>query len=118
MLSDDIDLLMTHCKTLRGKGWDIVLIHVIDQAELTPDLMFAGDDRSQPTTLIDSETGNRIMVLSSPAALQRYRQAAEAWLADLTSQCRMHGITYVQLATDQPVETAVLRLLNERGLLR
>jgi hypothetical protein len=39
------------------------------------------------------------------------------WLDAIAAQCRTHGITYVRLATDQPVESAVLRLLNERGLL-
>jgi len=118
LLTDDLDLLMTQCKTLRSKGWEIALIHVVDPAELSPDLMFADDDRSQPTTLIDCESGERVMVLPSPASMQRYSGAVRAWLDDLTARCRAHGITYVRLATDQPVETAVLRLLNEQGLLK
>lgn len=118
VLTDDLDLLMTQCRTLRSKGWELALIHVVDSAELAPDLMFADEDRSQPTTLIDCESGERVMVLPSPASLQRYSSAVQAWLDDLTAQCRANGITYVRLSTDQPVETAVLRLLNEHGLLQ
>jgi len=59
-----------------------------------------------------------VMVLPSPASMQRYSGAVRAWLDDLTARCRAHGITYVRIATDQPVETAVLRLLNEEGLLK
>jgi uncharacterized protein (DUF58 family) len=118
LLTDDLDLLMDRCKALRGKGWDLALIHVVDSAELAPSLLFADADRSQPTTLIDSESGERVMILPSPASLQRYTTAVETWLAEIEAQCRLHGITYVRLATDQPVESAVLRLLNEHGLLR
>jgi uncharacterized protein (DUF58 family) len=117
VLTDDLDEMMAQCKTLRGKGWDIALIQVIDPGELEPELIFAGEDRSQPTTLIDSETGARVMVLPSASSLQRYSRAVAEWLDQVTAQCRSHGITYVRLATDQPIETAVLRLLNERGLL-
>jgi uncharacterized protein (DUF58 family) len=118
LLTDDLELLMTQCKTLRSKGWEIALLHVVDPAELLPEVMFADEDRSQPTTLIDSESGERVMVLPSPASMQRYSGAVQAWLDDLTARCRAHGITYVRLATDQPVESAVLRLLNEQGLLK
>src|SRR5688500_17984961 len=61
LLTDDLDLLMDRCKMLRGKGWDLALIHVVDPAELAPSLLFADADRSQPTTLIDSESGERVM---------------------------------------------------------
>ena len=118
LLTDELDLLMDRCKTLRSKGWDLALVHVVDPAELAPSLLFADADRSQPTTLIDSESGERVMVLATPASLQRYSSAVDAWLTDIEAQCRLHGVTYVRLATDQPVETAVLRLLNEHGLLR
>jgi uncharacterized protein (DUF58 family) len=118
VLTDKTDLLMDQCKALRGKGWDIVLIQIADPGELEPELIFAGEDRSQPTTLIDSESGERVMVLPSVATLQRYSTAIEAWLAEIESRCRLHGITYLRLTTDQAVETAVLRLLNESGLLR
>jgi uncharacterized protein (DUF58 family) len=117
LLSDDLDQFVDQCRVLRGKGWDIALIHVVDPAELSPDLIFAGQDRSQPTTLIDAESGQRVMVLPTAAALLRYRSAVESWLAELDSRSRLHGITYVRLATDLPVDTAALRLLNEQGLL-
>jgi uncharacterized protein (DUF58 family) len=117
LLTDDLDVLMEQVKTLRSKGWDLALIHIVDPAELTPSLLFADTDRSQPTTLIDSESGEQVMVLPSLASFQRYRMAVESWLADIEARCRTHGITYVRLATDQPVESAVLRLLNDHGLL-
>jgi uncharacterized protein (DUF58 family) len=117
VLTDDLGEMMAQCRTLRGKGWDIALIQIIDPAELEPELMFPGEDRSQPTTLIDSETGARVMVLPSAASLQRYSLAVIDWLDEIAAQCRTHGITYLRLASDQPVESAVLRLLNERGLL-
>ena len=118
LLTDDLDLLMEQCKTLRSKGWDLALIHVVDPAELAPTLLFADADRSQPTTLIDSESGERVMVLPSPASLQRYSTAVNAWLADVEGRCRTHGMTTIRLATDQPIETAVLRLLHGHGLLQ
>lgn len=117
LLSDETDLLMTQCKMLRGKGWDIACVHIVDAAELSPESMFAGLDRSQPTTLIDAESGQRIMILPSDATLGRYDDAVANWLREVEDQCRLHGITYVRLATDSPVDTAVLRLLNERGVL-
>ena len=118
LLTDDLDLLMEQCKTLRSKGWDLALIHVVDPAEMNPSLLFADSDRSQPTTLIDSESGERIMVLPTLASLQRYSTALTAWLTDIEGRCRAQGMTYVRLATDQLVETSVLRLLNDHGLLQ
>ena len=118
LLTDATDLLMDQCKAMRGRGWDIVLIQIADQGELAPERIFAGEDRSQPTTLIDSESGERVMVLPSPATLQRYSRAVESWLEEIEGRCRLHGITYIRLTSDQAVESAVLRLLNEGGLLR
>jgi uncharacterized protein (DUF58 family) len=118
LLTDETDLLMDQCKAMRGRGWDIVLIQIADQGELAPERIFAGEDRSQPTTLIDSESGERVMVLPSPATLQRYSRAVESWLEEIEVRCRLHGITYIRLTSDQAVESAVLRLLNEGGLLR
>jgi uncharacterized protein (DUF58 family) len=117
LLSDEVEPFFDQCRALRGKGWDIALIHVVDPAELAPDLIFSGQDRSQPTTLIDAESGQRVMVLPTAAALLRYRSAVESWLADLDGRCRLNGVTYVRLATDLPVDSAALRLLNEHGLL-
>ena len=117
ILTDDVELLIGQCKSLRGRGWDVALIHIVDPAELSPALLFAGEDRSQPTTLIDSESGEKVMVLPTAASLQRYSNAVDTWLGELHDKCRLHGITYARLATDQPLESAVLRLLNQHGLL-
>lgn len=117
LLTDDLDMLMDQVTTLSSKGWDIALIHVIDPGELDPSLLFTDVDRSQPTTLIDSESGERVMVLPTPTSFQRYGTAVDAWLVDIEDRCRTRGLAYIRVATDQPVESAVLKLLNEHRLL-
>jgi hypothetical protein len=57
------------------------------------------------------------MILPSQASLSRYSDAVVSWLTGFEEQFRLHGITYLRLSTDQAIDTAVLRLLNERGVV-
>ena len=116
LLSDEINQVGDQIKLLRSRGWDIAVVHVLDPSEIRPDVMFGAVD-NEATTLEDSETGQSVMILPGEATFDRYLASFEPWMAEIREQCGVWGATYLQLSTDQQVDTVVLRLLHEFGIV-
>lgn len=109
LLSDllaPVDQLETRLGYLRSRGHEVVVIRLLDPAEVS----FPFDDAAQ---FEDLESGRQLYVDPQSVRrryLDRFRQHAES----LTRACSKLGIDYFQLTTDQPLEMALFDFLNSR----
>lgn len=97
-------------RTLTERGWQIVLVHLLDPSELDPALR--GD-----LELIDLETADRLSLTPMTAIVDRYRQLVAEWCEEAETFCRRRGIDYLRVQTNQPFETMVLGFMEQRGLV-
>lgn len=97
-------------RTLIDRGWQIIVIHVLDPAEVEPTL--GGD-----LELIDQETDELLPVTAVADVITRYKQSLAAWCDEAETFCRRRGIDYLRVQTDWPFETIVLGTMEQRGLV-
>lgn len=98
-------------RRLPARGGDLLVVHVIDPADVRPDLH--GD-----LELVDRETGQRLEVSISSAVSDDFARAAEAWIDRVARTVRSVGGAYVQLLTDEPVEQMLVGVWQREGALR
>ncbi|GIW03660.1 MAG: hypothetical protein KatS3mg059_0280 [Thermomicrobiales bacterium] len=118
-LSGDLADLKAGLRELRARGWQTIVVHVFDEAELAPERMLPASVSGglAPAELIDVESAQRLRLTPTPHVLERYRAALTSWLADVEAICAEEEADYLRLQTDWPFETIVLRLLHARGIL-
>ncbi len=92
-----------------GRG-DAVLVHVLGREDLEPALR--GDLR-----LVDAETGEATEVGISDDTLDDYREARDAWLAEVEATTASHGIGYARHVDDRDVADLLLHDLRGLGVL-
>ncbi|MEI6675022.1 MAG: DUF58 domain-containing protein [Verrucomicrobiota bacterium] len=112
MLSDLLDTPAAVFRALahfRRRGHDVVLVHVLDPAELS--LPFDG-----VSDFIDMETGER---LEAEAALVRraYREAIGAAIDGFRARCGALHVDYRIATTDRPPSVFLTELLADRKRL-
>ena len=95
-------------RNLRHSGHDIIVFHVLDEAEVT--FPFTGN-----VELVDPETGERQSVNAADAG-KDYRRTVEELRLRFQRECREMRIDYVPLDTSQPYDKALMEyLLRRRG---
>lgn len=100
------DMLETRLGYLRSQGHEVVILRILDPAELT----FPFHD---PTMFLDVETGRELYV--DPDGIRdRYREKFAAHAQSLKEICSRLGVDLYDLPTDQPLEHALFDLLNSR----
>ena len=92
--------------TLRARGHDVVLFHVLDPVERD----LPGDGAA---TFEDAESGERLP-LRPETLREKYRAAVSAHRADLARLLSQNGTEYVGLTTDQPLDHALHAYLERR----
>lgn len=90
-------------RPLAYQGQDIAFFHVLDPAEIEPDI-------NESTVLEDMETGD-LMEVSSHFARNEYPAKVKAHAEDLKSTIQGAGGDYVQLDTSKPLDTALREYL-------
>ena len=100
------DRLRTQLGYLRSQGHEVVLMRVLDPAEVD----FAFD---KPVTFVDMETG-RDLYVDPAAARAQYRANFTKHADEITKTCRDLGIDYYELVTSQPLERALFDFLQSR----
>jgi uncharacterized protein (DUF58 family) len=93
-------------RNLRHAGHDIIIFHVLDEAEVT--FPFTGT-----VQLRDPETGNSEPVRAADAAAE-YRRTIEAFRHRLDKEFSEARIDYVPLDTSQPYDKALMEYLLSR----
>lgn len=108
-LLDDPEAVFRALAHFRRRGHDVVLVHVLDPAELT--LPFDG-----VSDFVDMETGER---LEADAALVRraYRDAIDAAIASFRVRCGALRVDYRLATTDRPPAAFLSELLADRKRL-
>jgi hypothetical protein len=105
-LLDEPSAVVKGLKYLHARGMDVVVFHVLDQAELT--FPFEG-----ATTFRDMESSEE--VLAVPAAVRsHYLQQLEALKGAYESDLRLTGIDYTLVSTATPLDAALLTYLHAR----
>jgi uncharacterized protein (DUF58 family) len=113
LLSGEPDDFAARLHTLRARGWQTMVVHVVDPAEIAPEALLSPD----PTELIDLESGERLVLASTEDVLNRYRQEIGGWLEGIERAAEAERTDYFRLQTDWPFESIVLQLLHRRGLV-
>jgi uncharacterized protein (DUF58 family) len=102
----DTDALQSRLAYLRSQGHEIVLLRVLDPAEV--DFTF-----NQAATFVDLESG-RDLYIDPAAAKQIYQKNFSKHEATVRQTCRDLGIGFHQLVTSQPLELALFDFLQSR----
>ena len=116
LLSGEPEELAARFRDYRARGWQIAVLHIVDEAELTPDPLFA-EGQAGPVELRDSELGDELRLTPTQAVLERYVDAVASWMTRVEAACEAERIDYVRLTTSWPVGEVVLTMLHERGLV-
>lgn len=100
------ETLRTHLGFLRSQGHEVVLMRVLDPAELEFDF-------KQATTFFDLESG-RDLYVDPASARQQYREKFSRHAEEVDRTCRELGIGLHVLATSHPLELALFDFLQGR----
>lgn len=95
---------------LLGRGFDLVLIHLLAPAELDPPL--GGD-----LLLTDAETGERREVALTPETRRDYLENLRGLCNRAEDFCRRSGADYFRVSTALPFEDFILTHLTHGGVL-
>jgi uncharacterized protein (DUF58 family) len=107
-LLDDVEQIHAGLIRLRHSGHDVILFHVMDEAEVH--FPFSG-----PMEFFDPETNERISVDAS-GHREDYLKEIEQFRSELKSQCHKARIDYVPLDTSMPFDRALTEyLVSRRG---
>jgi len=97
--------------SLRERGHDVIVVHVLCAADLDPDL--EGSVR-----LEDAETGRRIERVFGDAERRHYAEILQAFLRRAERVARRHGAGYHRIRSDADLAPLLLRDFRGAGWLR
>ncbi|HET9522076.1 MAG TPA: DUF58 domain-containing protein [Candidatus Limnocylindrales bacterium] len=89
---------------------ELIVLHVLSPDELDPQL--EGDLR-----LVDTETGEGIDITADLATLDSYRTRLAAWKASFADLAARRRASYVDLASDTPLNDLIFAELRRRRVL-
>jgi uncharacterized protein (DUF58 family) len=98
-------------RTLAATSGRAVLLHVLGEEDMRPDLGSA-------VRLVDAETGEEQRVGGGPEVEAAYAQALAGYVAALDRHCRRYGVRRVEAHADRPVESVLVYGLRRAGVLR
>jgi uncharacterized protein (DUF58 family) len=94
---------------LRQRGSDVMVVHILDRAEL--DLPF-----DEATTVVDVELGEQFPI--APGKMrEQYRMVVQQHIAELGNRLGAQGVDYAMFDTSQPLDYALFDFLNKRRRL-
>ncbi len=103
---EDPESIQRGIGSLRGRGHDVILFHVLDPAER--DLPGEG-----AATFEDAETGERLP-LRPEALREKYRAQVAGHREAIARLLAQNGSDYVPLTTDRPLDAALHAYLEQR----
>jgi uncharacterized protein (DUF58 family) len=93
-------------ESLRYRGNDVVLFHLLDPQEIRPEL-------KSPAILVDLESDQKIEVIPEYVN-STYRAKLQAHIEQLRTRSQAAGLEYQLLPTDQPLDTVLREYLSLR----
>jgi len=106
MLEDEERIIKT-LQRLRSMGNDVIVFHVLDDAELH--FRF-----NEATEFVDAETSETF--ITSPAAIRdAYLENLQQFLDYCRKQCQSSGVDYCLLNTSQPLDAALFSYISRRA---
>ncbi|MDP1933166.1 MAG: DUF58 domain-containing protein [Gammaproteobacteria bacterium] len=106
LLEDEASTIKT-LQRLRSMGNDVIVFHVMDDAELN--FRF-----QEATEFIDAETSESY--ITSPAAIRNsYLENLQRFLDFCKKQCQGSGVDYCLLNTSQPLDAALSSYISRRA---
>ncbi len=105
-LFDDIDTMMTGLQHLRHRRHEVILMHVLDPAEV--------DFPFEDATLFRGMEGLPDAMVEPRALRKAYLDEFNRYLHKLKAGCRAQAIDYVPLRTDQSLEVILSSYLASR----
>ncbi len=106
-LLDDQPRVVDGLRLLRARGMEVVVFHVLDEAELTFPFEHAG-------TFHDVETGEEVLT-HGPSAREPYLAAVRRWRETYVTELRAAGIDYQLAPTSAPLDLSLLGWIGRRG---
>jgi uncharacterized protein (DUF58 family) len=106
-LFDDVDSMMAGLKHLRHRRHEVILMHVLDPAEL--------DFRFRQTTLFKGLEQMPYVLIERRSLRKAYLKEFGRFLHHIKRGCRMNNIDYVPIRTDQPLDVALSSYLSSRS---
>jgi len=88
-----------------------ILIHVLSKDETEPALEGA-------LRLCDSENDSYCEVIANSDTLKCYKDALDAYLAEIKAYCMQRGITYLPVMSDENIDTVLLDRGYRAGILQ
>jgi uncharacterized protein (DUF58 family) len=106
-LLDEPAPILKALRLFRFKGNDVIVFHILDQAEL--DLPFEGN------ILFEDLEAAHINVIADPRAIrQTYRQVVEEFTNHMRQECHDSSIDYQLISTSTPLDRALASYLSWR----
>lgn len=93
-------------ESLRFHGNDVVLFHILDPQEITPEL-------KSPTILVDLESDQKLEVIPEYVT-STYRAKLQDHIEQLKTRTQAAGLEYQLLPTDQPLDKVLREYLSLR----
>jgi uncharacterized protein (DUF58 family) len=108
-LYEEPDAVLEAVGPLRFRGHDLIVFHLLDQAEL--DFSF-----TEPSAFEDLESGVQIPVVPDKLA-EQYRELVQAHIAGLTERFSANRVDYSLVNTSSPLDHALFTYLTARERL-
>jgi hypothetical protein len=105
------DWLAEGLRHLSPPRWQVIVMHLLSQQELTPD--FSGDFDLQ-----DMETGETLPFRLDDLTIGQYRLRVRRWCHELQSSCGRRGAIYTRIVAEWPFERMVIPYLRQRGVVQ
>ncbi|HEX2933120.1 MAG TPA: DUF58 domain-containing protein [Candidatus Binatia bacterium] len=107
-LLDEPEQILNGLRQFRFKGNDVIVFHLLDQAEL--DLPFEGN------ILFEDLEATDLRVITDPRTIRAtYRQVVEEFITNMRKQCHDNAIDYQMISTATPLDRALASYLSWRG---
>lgn len=107
-LLDEPEAILKGLRQFRFKGNDVIVFHLLDQAEL--DLPFDGN------ILFEDLEATNLQVIADPRAIRAtYKQVVQEFINDMRKQCHDNAIDYQIISTATPLDRALASYLSWRG---
>ena len=107
LLDENEEATMAGLQQLRAKGNDVIVFHVLDDAELTFPFDRIADFEDSETHEVQKAVPQRVR--------ETYLQEIEQFCNFYKEKCRAAGMDYCLLNTSEPLDTALASYLSKRA---